>query len=612
MDDEVSNLAFHDLTSPPADLPATLKRLLGLNLNFCPTPRQLSTTDLLEQLPDFVRSLRLRYLFRKNDNKTFTKSSIYVKNAAFQPPPCPPAIEATLQTIEQRLQVTTLVSKRYFNMTRTQRNLLKTLMFRHDLKILLTDKNLGPAVMTSTQYVDFCLDHLQDTTTYRNIQAPPEAILRLLKSTVRKYYERMFQRYGYDENWKDTAIITHKIDARSLNVFYALAKIHKPQLAPRPIVSNANGVLLGLSKWLDYQLQPLLKASASYLKNSDQLLTDLAALQVTPHDQILTFDVVSLYTSIPIDYALETFARILNDHHWKTAILEGLHLILRFNYFQFGDTMWHQVTGTAMGTPVAPAFASLYLAYFESQLTPEFQASLVYFCRYIDDGLIIWRPRTEDPFALKRFFAKFTRLSRLKFTHEQSLTEVPFLDLWIIKTGNGLRTKTHQKALNLYLYLPAASAHPPGVLKGLIYGLVKKYAMQNPDATDFKSIVNLLLQRLQSRGYRASKLLPIFRAALEEIRAPRPRTSKIFFKVPYDPNGPSGTELKRLLDVQALETETKKFGIDQVSLCYLKPPTLKRKLCPTRLPPTFSPSPADRLALRSRKRKRSDCTEDGE
>lgn len=611
MDNEISNLAFHDLTSPPADLPATLKRLLGLNLNFCPTPRRLSTTDLLERLPDFVRSLRLRYLFRKNDNKPFTKTSIYVKNEAFQPPPCTPAIEATLQTIEQRLQVTTLVSKRRFNMTKTQRDLLKTLMFRHDLKVLLTDKNLGPAVMTSTQYVDFCLDHLQDTTTYRNIQAPPEAILKLLKSTVRKYYQRIFQRHGYDNDWKDTAIICHNIDARTVNVFYALAKIHKPKLALRPIVSNANGVLLGLSKWLDYQLQPLLKTSASYLKNSDQLLTDFTTFQVAAQDQILTFDVVSLYTTIPIDYALETFAKILAGHRWKEAILEGLHLILRFNYFQFGDTMWHQITGTAMGTPVAPAFASLYLAHFETQLIPEFETSVVYFRRYIDDGLIIWHPRTEDPFALKRFFAKFTRLSRLKFTHEQSLTKAPFLDLWIIKTENGLQTKTHQKALNLYLYLPAASAHPPGVLKGLIYGLVKKYAMQNPDPSDFKSIVNLLLQRLQCRGYRAAQLLPIFRAALEATRAPRQPTTKVFFKVPFDPNGPSSADLKRLLDVEAIEAETKKFGVDQVSLCYLKPPTLKRKLCPTRLPPTFSPTPASRLALRTRKRKRSECTEAG-
>jgi hypothetical protein len=611
VDHEVSNLAFHDLTSSSANLPATLKRLLGLNLNFCPTPRHISTTDLLQRLPDFARSIRLRYLFR-NNNTTFTKSSIYVKNEGFQPPPCPPVIEATIQAIEKRLQSSSWISKRHFNMTRNQRELLKALMFRHDIKVLLTDKNLGPAIMTSTQYVDFCLDHLQDTSTYRNIQAPPDAIVKLMKSTLKKYYKRIFQRHGYDMDWDDTAIICHQVDSRTVNVFYALAKIHKPQLALRPIVSNANGVLLGLSKWLDYHLQPLLKASTSYLKSSDQLLTDFANLQVMPQDQILTFDVVSLYTSIPIDYALETFAKILDDHRWKEAILEGLHLILRFNYFQFGDTMWHQVTGTAMGTPVAPAFASLYLAHFEIQLAQEFQLSLVYFRRYIDDGLIIWRHRTEDPYALQRFFAKFTRLSRLKFTHESSPTEVPFLDLWIIKTKDGLRTKTHQKALNLYLYLPAASAHPPGVLKGLIYGLVKKYALQNPDPDDFKVIVNLLLKRLQARGYRAALLLPIFRAALEATKAPRQPTTKVFFKIPYDPNGPSSGELKKLLDVEAIEAETKKFGIDQVSLCYLKPPTLKRKLCPTRLPPTFSPTPATRLALRSRKRKRPDCTEGGE
>jgi hypothetical protein len=146
----------------------------------------------------------------------------------------------------------------------------------------------------------------------------------------------------------------------------------------------------------------------------------------------------------------------------------------------------------------------------------------------------------------------------------------------------------------------------------LIYGLVKKYALQNPDPDDFKVIVNLLLKRLQARGYRAALLLPIFRAALEATKAPRQPTTKVFFKIPYDPNGPSSGELKKLLDVEAIEAETKKFGIDQVSLCYLKPPTLKRKLCPTRLPPTFSPTPATRLALRSRKRKRHDCTEGGE
>jgi hypothetical protein len=47
---------------------------------------------------------------------------------------------------------------------------------------------------------------------------------------------------------------------------------------------------------------------------------------------------------------------------------------------------------------------------------------------------------------------------------------VNFLDLTITINSNGLlTTKTYQKPTNLHLYLPPTSAHPPRVLKSIIY-----------------------------------------------------------------------------------------------------------------------------------------------
>ena len=42
--------------------------------------------------------------------------------------------------------------------------------------------------------------------------------------------------------------------------------------------------------------------------------------------------------------------------------------------------------------------------------------------------------------------------------------------------------------MNLYLYLCPSSAHPPGVLKGLIFGSLRRYWRQNSDIKDYKHI----------------------------------------------------------------------------------------------------------------------------
>ena len=63
------NLAYHDLTPPDTVVPATLKRLLGLGLNFCPTPSHIQPSHILQTYPFFQRTIRLKYLFERSDNK---------------------------------------------------------------------------------------------------------------------------------------------------------------------------------------------------------------------------------------------------------------------------------------------------------------------------------------------------------------------------------------------------------------------------------------------------------------------------------------------------------------------------------------------------------------
>ena len=98
-------------------------------------------------------------------------------------------------------------------------------------------------------------------------------------------------------------------------------------------------------------------------------------------------------------------------------------------------------------------------------------------------------------------------------------TLVDFLDLTVeIKNGSFV-TRTFQKPMNLYQYIPPNSAHPPGMIKGMIYGLLRQYYLQNSKCEDFWKIAMLFYNRLKDRGWPRATIEPIFVAAYEKIES---------------------------------------------------------------------------------------------
>ena len=71
---------------------------------------------------------------------------------------------------------------------------------------------------------------------------------------------------------------------------------------------------------------------------------------------------------------------------------------MKNNVFQFGDTYWLQLIGTAMGTPPAPTYANLVFAFHQNTIVPKYPTHLVLYKRYIDDIFGIWHHHgtTED------------------------------------------------------------------------------------------------------------------------------------------------------------------------------------------------------------------------
>ncbi len=104
-----------------------------------------------------------------------------------------------------------------------------------------------------------------------------------------------------------------------------------------------------------------------------------------------------------------------NHHHWPRT-----HPILnsetRFG-FKTMVQLWEQL------------LHSLFLAYYETKvIIPQFRRNLVYFKRFIDDGIVIWNPHGAQ-YAYKHFQAIIRRSCGLSFTFEAPARTIAFLDL---------------------------------------------------------------------------------------------------------------------------------------------------------------------------------------
>jgi len=121
----------------------------------------------------------------------------------------------------------------------------------------------------------------------------------------------------------------------------------------------------------------------------------------------------------------------------------ALELVMSYNLFSFGDTYWRQTSGTAMGGPPAPEYATLYFAIRELEIIPLFP-EILYYTRYIDDGFSVWQD-SKDSNPSERllqfknhmntfgtdhpFFMEHTEHQPLQWTFEDPCSDAVFLDL---------------------------------------------------------------------------------------------------------------------------------------------------------------------------------------
>ena len=111
-------------------------------------------------------------------------------------------------------------------------------------------------------------------------------------------------------------------------------------------------------------------------------------------DEVLvSFDVISLFTKVPVPLALDIAQQRLESDeslHDRTTltvddIVEMLSLCLNATYFSFRDSIYQQVHGTAMGSPVSVVVANLVMEHIEQRALATFLNEVRFWKLYVDD-----------------------------------------------------------------------------------------------------------------------------------------------------------------------------------------------------------------------------------
>ena len=252
----------------------------------------------------------------------------------------------------------------------------------------------------------------------------------------------------------------------------------------------------------------MLKRIEHLLRSTDHLLSIVPTLQFASPDHIviITLDVKSLYTSIPLKKRLSDSLKWLfksSPQKYPPIIREfisgSLELILFNNLFEFGEKAFKQVKGVAMGSPIGPSFANTYLLNVDNVIshTP---GILKYF-RYIDDVLIF-----ADSSLLKpSFFADINVIDRnIQFDQPVTGKSIDYLDLSLTINPSGrVEFCTYEKNIASFnRYIHYNSFHSLPLKSGIVIGQAKRILKTCSSLFSSTHLINtVLFKRLREQNF---------------------------------------------------------------------------------------------------------------
>ena len=349
-------------------------------------------------------------------------------------------------------------NKRQANMRKEELKALKELKLDTNRLILTADKGVALVVIDKDDYIKKVEDLLKENT-YKKIAEDPTpkqknkliSILSNIKAEgglKEEVYKRLYP----------TGAGSPK--------FYGLPKIHKSGIPLRPIISSIGTVTYNTAKELARILKPLVGLSNHHIQNTMDFVEQIKEVKLKKEESMVSYDVTALFTSVPIPPVLKIIEeKLTNDKDLpqRTSmntrhIIRLLEFCLRSTYFVFQGQHYEQVEGAAMGSPLSPIIANIYMEHFETRALETAPHPPTLWKRFVDDTFVIL-----DTTHKEEFFQHINGIEKkIQFTAENTRADgsLPFLDTLVTaKEDASLSTSIYRKPTHTNQYLQWDSHH---------------------------------------------------------------------------------------------------------------------------------------------------------
>jgi hypothetical protein len=258
------------------------------------------------------------------------------------------------------------------------------------------------------------------------------------------------------------------------------------------------------------------------IKSSDELLLKLENVQIRHGQELLSLDVESLFTNVPVDETINIIIAAVYQHPTmvpptiqQEVFRELLKICTTSTPFKFNDNTYIQTDGVSMGSPLGPTFADFYMAHLENKLLSQNRISNpCFYVRYVDDILAIFDNKTH----VRYFISRLKSNSVLNFTTENMTDNTfHFLDIKLTIQNDGhIITSVYVKPTDKGIYTNFHSQLPNTYKKSVIKTLVNRAIKYSSTWSDFHSEVNRLRQTFVNNSYPQHLIDRIIRDRLDK------------------------------------------------------------------------------------------------
>ena len=149
---------------------------------------------------------------------------------------------------------------------------------------------------------------------------------------------------------------------------------------------------------------------------------------------LVSYDVTSLFTNIPLKETIDIAINLIfNDNPNLNITKKELKKLFLFatsqTHFIFNGKFYNQIDGVAMGSPLTPALANIFMGFYESRWLNEYNLNKPkFYLRYVDDILAAF-DKEQDSLNFLNILNK--RHPNIKFTIEKQIKySIAFLDVF--------------------------------------------------------------------------------------------------------------------------------------------------------------------------------------